>query len=212
MGKETIEFNIIDDLTMCLSDVGSFFNILRAVDWDDPTIVEIGCTGKTLARDMFKRVGEVCDFVQDILGKIDIKRTWSPLPGSGPGKIVGLKLTAGKIFNKVLRERESDTDLCVEISRPTPTIRAGIVSFVSNLEHAQNTVREGYLGLHGNLQRIRETVREIDRFMDKDFKQIMDIREDFRQRGEAIAQKLMGDKSKSEVEAPEKLPQASNMS
>ena len=212
MEKETVVFDIIDDLNMCLSDVDSFFNILRAVEWDDPTIVEIACAGKTLARDMFKRVGEVCDFVQNTLGKIDIKRTWSPLPGSGPGKIVGLKLTASKIFNKVLRERESDTDLCVEISHPTPTIRAGIVSFISNLEHAQNTVREGYLGFHGNLQRIRETVREIDRFMDEDFEQIVAIREDFRKRGEAIAQELMGNKSKSEVEVSQEIPQASNMS
>ena len=144
--------------------------------------------------------------MQDILGEIEIKRTWSPLPGSGPGGIVSLKLTASKIFKEVLRGRESDKDLCVEITRPTPTIRAGIISFVSNLEHAQNTVREGYLGLHGNLQRIGETVREIDQFIDKDFKQIMDIREDLRQRGESIAQELMGNKPKSKVEASEKLP------
>jgi len=207
MGKDTIKFDMIDDLNMCLGDVDAFFNILRAVDWDDPTIVEIACAGKTLARDMFKRVEEACDFVQNILGEIKIERTWSPLPGSGPGEIVGLKLTASKVFNKVLRERKSDADLCVEIS-PTPTIRAGILSFISGLERTQNTVREGHLGLHDSLQRTRETVRELDQFINKDFVKIMDIREDFKQRGEAIAQKLQGNKSISEVEASEELPQA----
>ena len=106
-------------------DVHSFFNILKATDWNDSVIVDIAGAGKTLQRDMSKRVDEVCEFVQKFLGRIEIRRTWSSVVGSGPGEIVAVKFTASKILNKVLQEDYGlFKDIILEIS-PGPATHEG---------------------------------------------------------------------------------------
>ena len=126
MERETMKFDVIDDLSMCMIDVSSFFNILKSTDWNDSVIVDIAGTGKTLQLDMSKRVNKVCEFVQKFLGRIEIRRTWSAVVGSGPGKIVAVKFTASKILNKVLKEDYGlIQDIILEISLKPETHEVG---------------------------------------------------------------------------------------
>ena len=125
MERETMKFDVIDDLSMCMVDVNSFFNILKATDSEDSIVVDIAGIGKTIERDISQRVDEVCKFVQKFLGRIEIRRTWSPLVGPGLGEIVAIKFTASKILNKVLREDYGlIQDIILEIS-PGPATHEG---------------------------------------------------------------------------------------
>ena len=113
---DTMKFDILDDIDMCMVDIRSFFNILNATDWNEPTVVDIAGTGKTLSNTVSERVADVCSFVQKTLGRIEIIRAWSPLPEYNPGEIVGLKLTASGILNEVLREHYGlEKDVILEI-------------------------------------------------------------------------------------------------
>ena len=125
MERETMKNDVVDDLAICMIDVDSFFNILKATDWEDSVIVDIAGIGKTIERDISRRVNEVCQFVQKFLGRIEIRRTWSPVVGSGPGEIIAVKFTASKILNKVLQEDYGlIQDIILEIS-PGPATHEG---------------------------------------------------------------------------------------
>jgi len=146
MERETMKFDVTDDLGMCMINVSSFFNILKSTDWNDSVIVDIAGTGKTLQLDMSKKVDEVCGFVQKFLGRIEIRRTWSPLPDSGPGEIVAVKFTASKILNKVLQEDYGlIQDIILEIS-PGPATHEG-----GNESTRALTTNEGEIRAQGDV-------------------------------------------------------------
>jgi len=199
MKKDIMKFDLIDVLHCCTGDVGSLFNILLDNGYDEnPVVVDIMHTGKTLVLDMCRRIEAISGFVTEILGRIEIEREWSSLPcyRLRDNKIVGLKFTASKIFNEVLKTRESDGDLIVRISRPEPGLRHGTFSFLSKLKGIQETIQEGHLGPHGKLREIKETVKEINQFMDNEFGQIMDIKRDLEKTEDEIVMKLKASEQK----------------
>lgn len=210
MGEDTIEFSITEDVGRSMSDMDSFFNILNATEFDEPTIVDIACTGKTLVNSVSERVDEACEFIQDILGNIEIIREWSPLPGSGPGRIVGVKFTASKILNEVLKEGGFNKDLGVKIG-PVPAPH-GERSLLSEAERVWEMVQDGSLGLHGNLNQIREVTGKINEFVNGGFSEMLRLKRKLDTKGEMIAQELMGKESMPANGAHEQLSQASNMS
>lgn len=65
-------------------------------------------------------------------------------------------------------------------------------SFLSKLKERYELIQGGALGLNGSLAEIKRTAEEIDRYMDNNFREILNIRAKLEEAGEGIARQLMG--------------------
>ena len=111
---ETFEQDLVDAIEACMTSVDSFFNIMRAGEFDDPIGNEAGYVGKELARAGNKRIDVLCKVIEKIIGNIEIKRLQASYFGDGPGEIVGVKFTPSEIMVNYLRGKEFEAGSCVE--------------------------------------------------------------------------------------------------
>lgn len=80
--------------------------------------------------------------------------------------------------------------------------RNGDTSLLSELKSDQKTIQEGYMGLHSNLRIAREGFQKVYKFLDDNFKQLMDMADYFKEVEREISKQLM--KGSKEKEAPAK--------
>jgi len=84
----------------------------------------------------------------------------------------------------------------------TKYFKNGDVSFVADLRETEADIEKGFMGPQGNLFLIREAVGKIDKYLNKDLKQILDIKKSLEKTGEEIKRALA--EADTGAKAPEK--------
>jgi len=113
---EDYEQGLMDDIDECMNNVGLFFNILKAGEFDDPIGNEVGYVGKELTRAADKRIDVLCETIKKIIGNIEVKRRGFSYYGDGPGEIVGVKFTPSEILVNYLNGKKFEAGCYLEIN------------------------------------------------------------------------------------------------
>jgi hypothetical protein len=221
MKEENVDVLDLEDELYYSDSLPDFLNLMIATE--EPVKVEIGEISKILFQRYRENISEVVEFIHRQLGRIEIQRESRDPFSVKPGRIIGIKFTASKLLNEVLRERESKSDLIIQV-RPQdpPPLQSGLRSFVSGLMRAKDQIVEApFYSL--KVGEIDKVIQAVDSFVEEapyirmmrdDVKKIRDDcmtqlgkrnkgasgeREEEAEAPENAEQKLDGEKSVSEA-------------